>query len=265
MARQQGLIRLNGTLGGITFYQTSGADLARVANGPSKEKINSDPAFARTRENNAEFGGAARMGKAVRVALSDSKLSKADAGGPARLTKLFKEINLMGTGPRGQRPIELSAHRVLLINYEFNSRVSFGSVFTAPYTVSHNTARDEGTITVPGFLPDIYLDAPAGATHFRLVSALGLVSDYVYNTQTRMYEAADATLDMIGEVENGAMTSLTATAPVNFTLQVTLPVTPAAATNVSIIQCLGIEFFQRVGSTDYRLAQGDCMKVVGVF
>jgi hypothetical protein len=34
---------------------------------------------------------------------------------------------------------------------------------------------------------------------------------------------------------------------------------------VSVLQCLGIEFYQRVGTVDYILAQGNCMKVVKVF
>ena len=57
MSRQTGLIKLTGNIGGISFYKLGGEDLARVANGPSKERIEKDPSFVRTRENNMEFGG----------------------------------------------------------------------------------------------------------------------------------------------------------------------------------------------------------------
>jgi hypothetical protein len=34
---------------------------------------------------------------------------------------------------------------------------------------------------------------------------------------------------------------------------------------VSVISCLGIEFYQQVGGTDYILSQGNTMKVTNVF
>jgi hypothetical protein len=39
MGRQVGLIKIKGNIGGVSFYKSDGQDLARVANGPSKEKI----------------------------------------------------------------------------------------------------------------------------------------------------------------------------------------------------------------------------------
>ena len=60
MSKQKGLIKLEGNIGGISFYVSDGEYLARMANGPSKERIANDPAFKRTRENNKEFGGSAR-------------------------------------------------------------------------------------------------------------------------------------------------------------------------------------------------------------
>lgn len=57
MARQKGIIKLKGTLGGITFYKTSlDGHLAREKGGIEAERIANDLAFQRTRENNSEFG-----------------------------------------------------------------------------------------------------------------------------------------------------------------------------------------------------------------
>ena len=49
MGRQVGLIKVSGNIGGVSFYKSNGEDLARVANGPSKDKIQNDDAFIRTR------------------------------------------------------------------------------------------------------------------------------------------------------------------------------------------------------------------------
>ena len=63
MAKQSGLIKLKGTLGGITFYKSQDGYLAREKGGVDAARIASDPSFQRTRENGAEFGRAGKAGK----------------------------------------------------------------------------------------------------------------------------------------------------------------------------------------------------------
>jgi hypothetical protein len=265
MSRQTGLIKLKGNIGGISFYRSEGEDLAKTANGPSKEKILSDPNFVRTRENNTEFGASATAAKALRLALVTAIQTMGDPRLPSRLTKLFKEINLKGTGVRGQRPITLSANRTMLENFEFNNGVSFSSVFNAPYTFTNNAARLQGTITIPAFLPGSYISAPSGATHFRLSQAIGVVSDYSFNAVTGRYDATDPLLNTLNGVAYSAVTALNSAAPVNFSLVASLAGTPTMTATTSVVQCFGIEFYQRVGATDYLLAQGNCMKTVKLF
>ena len=63
MARQRSIIKLDGTIGGITFYKSKDGYLAREKGGIPAERIRNDPAFQRTRENGAEFGRAGKAGK----------------------------------------------------------------------------------------------------------------------------------------------------------------------------------------------------------
>ena len=265
MSKQVGLIKLDGNIGGIAFYQSFGEYLARTANGPSKERIANDPSFVRTRENNAEFGGSATAAKSLRLALASVVQTMADSRFTSRLTALFKEINVRGTGARGQRTIALSANRSLVNNLEFNLNTPFGAVFNAPFTFSNNAGRTQGTITIAAFLPSSFIHAPSGATHFRLVTAIGAVSDFTYNATTGLYDPLEPTLNLLNGIAYGAVTALNVTAPVNFSLVANLPGTPAMTPGINVVQCIGIEFFQRVGATDYLLAQGNAMKVVNVF
>lgn len=265
MGRQVGLIKVSGNIGGISFYKSDGKDLARVANGPSKDKIQNDDNFVRTRENNSEFGGSATAGKSLRLSLATSISTMGDKRITSRLTALFKDICSRSTGTRGQRPITVSTNKTLLENLEFNDKLSFASVFNAPFTFTNNAPRTQGTITVPAFAPQTFIHAPSGATHFRLIGAIGVMSDFVYNVTTQHYEPSDPTLDKLGAVTYGAITALNSAAPVNFSLVVALGGTPTMTASVSVLQCLGIEFYQRVGTVDYLLAQGNCMKVVKVF
>jgi len=267
MSKQMGLIKLKGNIGGISFYKSGGEDLARMTNGPSKERIQSDAAFQRTRENNAEFGGSATIAKALRMAFSSVLQGKGDPHFSARLTKVFKEINSKSPGIRGQRIIALTSYGSLLEGFDFDEKVSFPGIFTAPWTLTHDTARNQSVVSVPAFLPRDYVKAPAGATSFRLVSAIGVVSDYSYNNESGHYEPAIPEQNTLNAVVYSAVTLLSATAPVTFTLTAVLPGTPAIEVqdDCSVVQCLGIEFYQHVGTADYLLSQGSCLKVVKVF
>lgn len=265
MARQKGIIKLDGTVGGVTFYQSEGQSLARLSNGPSKEQIENDPNFIRTRENNVEFGGSAIVAKSFRLSMISIIQSMSDSRIISRLTALFKEINKKGTGARGQRAITLSANAPILNGLEFNRFISFGSVFQAPFTFSNNAARDEGTVVIPAFLPANYIKAPSGATHFRIVHSVGAVSDYIYDPSTNTYIPIKPDANGIGSVSTSAFTALNATVAVNFTLTTQLPGPPTMTGDTSGVQALGIEFYQFINGNYYLLAQDNAMKVIDVF
>ena len=58
MAKQSGIIKLEGTFGDIAFYKSQDGHLARAKGGISADRIKGDAAFQRTRENMDEFGRA---------------------------------------------------------------------------------------------------------------------------------------------------------------------------------------------------------------
>ncbi|HSQ45116.1 MAG TPA: hypothetical protein VLM16_08980 [Ginsengibacter sp.] len=58
MAKQSGIIPLEGTIGNITFYKSKQGFLAKGKGGIPADRNAKDPAFIRTRENGSEFGKA---------------------------------------------------------------------------------------------------------------------------------------------------------------------------------------------------------------
>ena len=48
MARQKGLIKLDGTIGGITFYKSQDGYLAREKGGVDGDRIANDPNFQKS-------------------------------------------------------------------------------------------------------------------------------------------------------------------------------------------------------------------------
>ena len=87
MAKQTGIIKLKGTIGGISFYKTSDGHLAREKGGVDKSRILNDPAFQRTRENGSEFGRAGKGGKVLRNAIRVLLQNAKDKRVVSRLTK----------------------------------------------------------------------------------------------------------------------------------------------------------------------------------
>src|SRR3954453_16056572 len=106
MAKQSGIVPLNGTLGNITFYKSKDGFLARDKGSLNANRIASDPAFQRTRENGAEFGRAGKAGKMIRSAFRSVLQNASDSGMVGRLTRdLMKVIQADTTSVRGQRNV----------------------------------------------------------------------------------------------------------------------------------------------------------------
>src|SRR5690554_6866192 len=106
MARQSGLIKIKGTLDNVNFYKTKDGDLARMKTSVDKDRIKNDPAFERTRENNAEFGASAKAGKLVRDGARALAMTAADSRLVSRFTQVMTKVkNLDTTSVRGQRNI----------------------------------------------------------------------------------------------------------------------------------------------------------------
>lgn len=268
MAKQTGLVRYNGTIGNVRHFKIKGlaGDFAGLVGGPTTEQVMSDAVFERTRENMNEFGGSAKAGKSVRVALSQIIKQMSDPQMTGRLTAVMKKINLEDqTEARGYRAILISTQRQYLEGFAFNKNLSLDGIFNAPYTFSHTTERDEGTVTVAPFNPANLINAPAGATHFRLINALACVSDFAYNSTTGTYEPIDAASNELAEVQYSDYIDLFAPVAAPIAITSTLPGTPTITGDASVLFCLGIEFYQQVGTSYYLFNSGNALKVDEVF
>ena len=268
MARQTGLTRYSGTMGGVRHFKIKGlsGDFAGMVGGPSGDQIKTAPEFIRTRENMNEFGGCASAGKSIRTGLSQVIRQMSDPQMTGRLTGILKKINVEDqTEARGYRAILISQEKQYLIGFAFDKSVSLEGVFTAPYSLSNTAARDAATLTVPAFNPANLVNAPAGATHFRLLVALACVSDFAFNEQTGTYEPIDAANNELSDVAYSGYLDLTAAIGSATTVTATLPGTPTLTNDASVLFCIGIEFYQQVGANYYLFNSGNALKVADIF
>lgn len=238
MAQQKGIIKLDGTIGGITFYKSQDGYLAREKCGVSADKIANDPAFQRTRENGAEFGRAGKAGKVLRTSLRALLQNASDSRMVSRLTtEMLKVVQADTTNTRGQRNV-IDGEAELLQGFEFNINGKLGTTLYAPFTAAIDRATGTLTVDIPAFVPIHMIAAPGGSTHYKIISA-GVEVDfenetYVVDSQDTAIQPWDAT----------------ATAAINLANAVT------AASTHPLFLALGIEFYQEVNGQMYPLKNG---------
>lgn len=267
MARQTGLVRYSGSMGGIRHFKIKGleGDFAGLNGGPTAEQILTDPVFARTRENMAEFGACASAARTIRIGLSQLMQHMSDSRLAGRLTALMKEVQYGDTtSPRGQRSILISNAVGTNISLNYNKDVALSGIFNAPYTLSNVPARNSATFTVPIFTPANRINAPAGATHFRLINAINVVSDWVYDPGSGDYGPTDPALSELSDVQYSTYLDLSVTTPI-ITITTNLPGAPTMTASVAVFNNIGIEFYQQVGSNYYLFNSGNALQGVAAF
>ena len=238
MARQDSIIKLNGTIDGISFYKSKDGHLARKAGGESKARIASDPAFIRTRENGSEFGRAGSAGKVFRTALRGLLQKASDSRVSSRLTaEMVKVIKADETSDRGLRNV-LDGEVELLQGFEFNGSGLLTGTLFAPYDVSIDRVGGAHEVNLAGFVPGAAVAAPSGATHCKIIAAAASID---FELGTWDVKQAETAFLVLGPQDQAAQT-------------LALPL-PAASTH-PIVVVLGIEFVQEVNGKKYDLKNG---------
>lgn len=238
MARQKGILKIEGTLDNLTFYKGKEGYLVRTKGGVSKERILNDPNFVRTRENGSEFGLSARSGKQLRTSVRSFIQKAKDARVSNRLTQVMAKIkNQDFTSVRGERNVaqglSTAEGKQLLKGFDFNDRALLSAVFHAPFSIDLAT----GEVNVPDLTPTNDISIPGGATH---VTLSGAVLNIDFST-------GESDISYSPEV-NLAIDSTSAT-------QTFSPVAmPTGSGNV--LYLVLIEFFQEVNGVQYSLNNG---------
>ena len=251
MAKQKGIIKLEGTLGDITFYKSQDGHLAKTKGGVSADRIKNDATFARTRENGEEFGRAGAAGKILRMAFRQYLQNGSDNRMVSRLTKeMISVVKADVTSTRGQRNV-LDGELEMLEGFDFNIDGKLSTTVFFAYTATIDRVTGALQVAIPAFSPTNDVMAPEGATHLKLVSA-GASIDFeagvfeVVTSESVPLELAAAPV-----------------APLNLLNQLT------ANSTHPLFLILGMEFSQQVNGISYSLKNGKfnplaIVKVLGV-
>ena len=267
MARQKGHVKYVGTIGDIRHFKIKGQTgyFAGLTGGPTGEQVATSPAFERTRENMNEFGGSAKAGRSVRSVFSSVLGKMSDSQLTGRLTAIMKKINLEDQSePRGYRAILISEQRQYLKGIAFNKNASFDSCFKAGADLAKNVKRGIADYSVAAFNPLDKINAPAGATYFRLIFGLGVLSNFAYNATSDTYEPINADNHELSAITYSDYLPLNALVP-ETVLNADVDTADPVPDDCTIMAVAGIEFFQKVGENYYAFASGNAMKVVDAY
>jgi hypothetical protein len=238
MAKQSSIIKLEGTIGDISFYKSKDGYLARGKGGVDKTRIQSDPSFQRTRENGSEFGRAGIAGRTLRTAFRPLLLNTADNRVTSRLTQeMMKVIKADEISTRGERNV-LDGELELLNGFEFNSSAALGATLYMPYTPSIARETGNAVVEIPAFIPQNNIAAPKGATHLKFVSAGAEIN---FENGSYIMVISNSPEILIGTQTEDAITLTNAL---------------TAGSTSPIFLVLGVEFYQEVNGTFYPLNSG---------
>jgi hypothetical protein len=238
MAKQKGILKLEGTIGDITFYKSQDGFLAKGKGGIAADRIANDPKFQRTRENGNEFGSAGKAGKVLRNSLKVLLQNSRDNRMVSRLTKKMVEVIQADlTSVRGQRNV-IDGEAELLEGFDFNINARLSNTLYAPYTSTIDRVAGTLTVNLASFIPSVMIAAPSGTTHFKIVAA-GMEVDFenetfVADNNASSVLAWDATATAVIDLEN--------------------TITPNSTHPLFLV--LGIEFYQDVNGVKYPLKNG---------
>ncbi|CAM3905460.1 MULTISPECIES: hypothetical protein [Flavobacterium] len=235
MAKANGIIKIEGTVEDLTFYKKDGKNYVRRKGGISKERIENDANFVRTRENNNEFGHSGTSGKVLRLALGNLVFKAKDSKLSSRLLGTMSRIkNLDLVSARGLRKVGVgltsAEGKLALKGFDFNANGPFKSVFFAPHVLDTAT----GSISITDFVAAEQLQFPQGATHVSLQSAV-LAIDF----ETEVSELAYSPVVNL---------------PINLTA-VSPTLTPSSVPTGTGVQLflIGITFYQEINGVQYSL------------
>ncbi|MBT0811573.1 hypothetical protein KIH41_09820 [Litoribacter ruber] len=236
MAKQEGPIFFTGNIGKLNFYKDKDGYQVRDKGGVTAERVSSDPKFARTRENMAEFGAASTNGKYIKQILKKVEHRTKLTNLSTRLQKIMMQMKKDDPiHARGQRVVE-SGNWDRFLDFDLNPHTRLSSILRWPYEISTDTGKLK--VSMPQFHPSHMLRFPDNATHFRLhLHRLDINLDEENDNDFIMQETPLIPVE---------------TSPIDLVLEV-----PMGAPAFRYSLCtLGVEFFQVNLGKAFALAKG---------
>lgn len=198
MAKYLGILRMRGSIDGVTYTEGVNGNRSRKRSSLDGEKMRANVNFTDVLKTQQELAMYAHFGKLLRDGVrADLKRIKAYRGVP-RLNKFLNAIKALDTvHNKGERTVENGLNtaegKQILTQFDYFGKTDVYSAMEAPFAIDDAT----GTLTISGLIPIEDLIVPDNATHVQfnsVVMSVGGAPDYcVARRSPKVYLPIDDT------------------------------------------------------------------------
>ncbi|SIO49255.1 hypothetical protein [Chitinophaga niabensis] len=196
MAKQEGPIKITGTLGDKVYYKRGNSFYVKQKKHVDPKHIIKGPGYNTQRANMMEFGHASKAAQLIFLAFAHSHRLAKDICLSGHLTREIRRvIKSDKQNEYGKRNIT-DAETFLMEGFEFNEDAPLSKVLLVPYTATINTDTGKMQVTITGQGQHKMVKAPRSATHFMVHLAASSI-DFV-NRQHVSCATSSETLPLEG-------------------------------------------------------------------
>jgi len=268
MVKIKGPFQLSGSMGEISFYKMRGSNkvIMRGKGGAKKEKIENSPKFEELRKHQKEFGGCSKFGSLARYAfgglhrVASYNLNPQLNSFGKRLMKLDKII------PVGHRSIKLSEYKEILEGFDFNDVYPINTVLRVIPRWEIDREQLKAVVTFPRINTDINLLNIQKLPFFRLLIAIGTISDIIYDPEKKEYLPMVSGVHGHSRILTGDWNSSNSILPEQtMTIQMDEKEIAQMTDNVTVVLTMAVEF-GNVGDSKQpvEVKYAGCGKVIAV-
>ena len=268
MAIVKGVLQLSGSVKGMSFYTIRGSDqvIMRTKGGANKNKIAKAPQFEGLRKQQKEWSGCTKFGSIVRYAFGGLH-RLADFNLTPVLNGIAKNIQKNDAiGEIGQRSVLFSQNKEMLSGFNFNRNYPFNTVLRVSPTWQIDRTLVQATVTIPTVQTGTDVLNIQRLPYFRLIVALGSISDMHYDAQLNDYKPIVIDLHGVSNTVTGVWHSAQSVVQEHqITVQLDRKAAELLTDSVSVVLSMGIEF-GTAGYTDEIVAvkHAGCGRVLAI-
>ena len=187
MAKASNILRLQGTIQEITFYQRNGKWFARAKSSLSGKKVKKSPRFKRSMENMREFGATSVITKQVWACFPKNWKQFRDTDAFNRYKSIVYKVMMNDTGERGQHAFQPTRLPLLWRGFPFHKDKYFASSCHAGFHSSWDPATGILSLALPANAGDLMLEPSGGATHARIDLAGLILVPYLHDSSLQQW------------------------------------------------------------------------------
>ena len=257
---------MTGSIQGVSFYTLRGSDkvIMRTKGGATKKQIANSPKFENTRKQNMEFGGCSKFGAKTRRAFGGLHRI-ADYNVTPVLNGMGKSLMKLDTVSEiGRRNLKLTQNKEILEGFNFNRNYPFNTVVRISPQWELDRDKLHAIVTIPRINTDIDLLNIQKLPFFRLIVAIGTVSDLAYNEPKKEYKPLVPDLHGASNSTTGAWFKTQSIVPEQtLTVELNDSLVEELTDDVSVLLSMAIGF-GNIGMTDepVEVKYAGCGKVL---